>query len=82
MESLIILDIDNKEKLHLLDEIISPATAVRNYQVAVSKSRLLISAYPNYLYEYSLDHIYTYNMVTLTKTLSTYGMTIQPNADI
>jgi hypothetical protein len=80
--SLIILDIDNKEKIHLLDEIISPATGVRNYQVALSRDRLLIAAYPNYLYEYSLEHIYTYNMVTLTKTLSTYGHNIQPNADI
>ncbi len=55
---------------------------MRNYNVAVSKDRMIITAYPNLIYEYSLEHIYTYNMVTLTKTLSTYGMTLQPNADI
>lgn len=80
--SLIILDIDNKQKLHLLDEIVSPPTGIQNYQVAVSKTRMLISAYPNHLYEYSLEQLYTYNMVTLVKTLSTYNMTLQPSADI
>ena len=52
--SLIILDVDNKERIHLLDEIVSPATAVKNYQVALSRKRMLIAAYPNYLIEYSL----------------------------
>lgn len=80
--ALIILDVDNKEKLHLLDEIIYDPTLVSNYNVAVSRSRLIISAYPDLVYEYSLDHLYTYNMVTLTKVLSTYGCKIQPNADI
>ncbi len=42
---------------------------------------MLISAYPDHLYEYSLERLYTFNMVTLVKTLSTYGMTLQPNAD-
>lgn len=80
--SLIILDIDNKEKLHVLDEIISPPTSQRNYQIAVSKDRLVLVAYPNLVFEYSLQHIYTYNMVVLTKTLPTYGYNIQPNADV
>ncbi len=52
--SIIILDIDNKEKITLLDEIISPATGVNNYQVAVSRNNLLVTAYPNLVYEYSL----------------------------
>lgn len=52
--SIIILDIDNKEKITLLDEIISPATAVKGYNVAVSKNNLLVTAYPNFIYEYSL----------------------------
>jgi len=68
--------------LHLLDEIVSPPTLVRNYQVAVSKKSLVIVAYPNLVFEYSLQHIYTYNMVILTKELSTHGMNIQPNADV
>ena len=80
--SLIILDVDNKEKIHLLDEIVSPATAVRNFQVALSKKRMVIAAYPNYLIEYSLEKLYVANMVSVVKTLSTYGMNIQPNADI
>lgn len=80
--SLIILDVDNKEKIHLLDEIVSPPTAVQNFRVAVSKTRMVIVAYPNLIYEYSLEHIYTYNMVVLVKVLSSQGMSIQPNADI
>lgn len=80
--ALIILDVDNKEKLTLLDEIIYDPTLVSNYNVAVNEKRLIISAYPDLVYEYSLEHLYTYNMVTLTKVLSTYGHKIQPNADI
>lgn len=52
--SIIILDVDNKEKIHLLDEIVSPPTAVANYRVAVSKTRLVVVAYPDLIYEYSL----------------------------
>jgi len=80
--AVIILDVDNKEKLHLLDEIISEPTLVTLYNVAVSKTRMVITAYPDMVYEYSLEHIYTYNMVTLTKVLSTYGHRIQPAAEI
>ena len=76
------MDIDNKEKIHLLDEIISAPTKVNNFNVAISRNRMVIVAYPNLVYEYNMEFIYTYNMVTLTKTLPTYGMTIQPNADI
>lgn len=65
-----------------MDEIVSPATAVKNFQVALSKKRMLIAAYPNYLIEYSLEKLYTANQVSVVKTLSTYGMNIQPNADI
>lgn len=43
---------------------------------------MVIVAYPNLVYEYNMEFIYTYNMVTLTKVMPTYGMTIQPNADI
>ena len=80
--SLIILDVDNKERIHLLDEIVSPVTAKMDYNVAISRTRLVIVAAPDLIYEYSLEHIYTFNMVVLTKTLSTQGMLIQPNADI
>jgi hypothetical protein len=48
--SLIILDVDNKEKIHLLDEIVSPPTAVQNFRVAVSKTRMVLVAYPNLIY--------------------------------
>lgn len=80
--SVIILDVDNKEKIHLLDEIVSPPTGVVNYRVAVSKTRLVLVAYPDFIYEYTLEHLYQYNMVVLIKTLSTQGMKIQPNADV
>jgi hypothetical protein len=52
--ALIILDVDNKEKLTLLDEIIYDPTLVSNYNVAVNEKRLIISAYPDLVYEYSL----------------------------
>lgn len=65
-----------------MDEIISAPTKVNNFNVAISRNRMVIVAYPNLVYEYNMEFIYTYNMVTLTKTLPTYGMTIQPNADI
>lgn len=55
---------------------------MRNFQVALSRKRMLIAAYPNYLIEYSLEKLYTSNMVRVVKALSTYGMNIQPNADI
>lgn len=80
--SLIILDVDNKERITLLDEIVSPPTAVQDFRVALSKTRMVLVAYPNLIYEYSLDHLYTYNMVVLVKVLSSQGMSIQPNADV
>jgi hypothetical protein len=43
---------------------------------------MLLVAYPDLVYEYSLEHIYVHNMVVLNKVLSTQGMSIQPNADI
>lgn len=43
---------------------------------------MVLVASPNFIYEYSLEHLYTYNMVVLVKMLSTQGMKIQPDADI
>jgi hypothetical protein len=48
--SLIILDIDNKNKINLLDEIVSEPTSVRNYQIAAGNNRLVIVASPNLVY--------------------------------
>ena len=60
----------------------SVPTDVNNFKVAVSKDTLVIVAYPNYIYEYSLEHLYVFNMVSLTKILSMQGMKIQLGADV
>jgi hypothetical protein len=56
--SLVAVDVDNKAKLHLLDEIISPATKDPNFRVAVNKYRMVIACQPNIIEEYSLETIY------------------------
>jgi hypothetical protein len=57
-------------------------TAVSTFQVAVNRNRMVLVAPPNLIYEYSLEHIYIYKMVTFVKVMSTYGLIIQPNADV
>lgn len=52
--SLIIIDVDNKEMITLLDEITSPATAVYDYQVVLNEQRMVIAADPGILEEYTL----------------------------
>ena len=76
--SVLILDVDNKERIHLLDEIVSPPTAVNGFKISVSKTSMAIVAYPDLVYEYSLEHIYRYNMVVLRKVLNLHGRKIQP----
>ena len=66
----------------MLDEIVSAPTAVNGYKIAVSKLSMVIVAYPDLVYEYSLEHIYRYDMVVLRKIISTQGMKLQPEADI
>jgi hypothetical protein len=80
--SLIILDVDNKKKIHLLDEITSTATKDSYFRVAVNKYRMLLVSQPNIIEEYDLMDIYTKNRVILVKMLPTYGYLIQPGADI
>ncbi len=60
----------------------APPTGVSTFRIAVSKDSMVLVASPNFIYEYSLEHLYTYNMVVLVKMLSTQGMKIQPDADI
>jgi len=52
--SIVVVDVDNKKKLHLLDEIISPATKDMNFRVAVNKYRMVVVSPPNIIEEYSL----------------------------
>ena len=52
--SLILLDVDNKKKLHLMDVITSAATRDLYFKVAVNKYRMIISTQPNIVEEYSL----------------------------
>ncbi len=45
--SLIVLDVDNKKKLHLMDTITSAATRDLYYKVAVNKYRMVLAASPD-----------------------------------
>ena len=42
----------------------------------------MIVADPDIIEEYSLEHLYIFNRTYLTKNLPTYGMKIQPLADL
>jgi len=80
--SLIVLDVDNKNKIHLMDVINSAATREQYYKVAVNKYRMVIAAQPNIIEEYSLEAVYQKDSMTLMKNYPLYGYRIQPNADI
>ena len=43
---------------------------------------MAIVAFPDMVYEYSLEHIYRYEMVVLTKVIDMRGRKLQPDADI
>lgn len=45
--SLIVLDVDNKKKLHLMDTISSAATRDPYFRVAVNKYRMILSTQPD-----------------------------------
>ena len=57
-------------------------TLSRHYSVATSKNRMVLVSDPDLIEEYSLEHLYIFNTTYLTKNLPTYGMKIQPNADL
>lgn len=80
--SVLIVDVDNKRKITLLDEIVSKATQDKYFRVAVNQYRMLIVAQPNLIEEYTLEQMYTHNSVVLLKMLPTFDYIIQPNADI
>jgi hypothetical protein len=80
--SLILLDVDNKKKLNLMDVITSAATRDPFFRVAVNKYRMILSTQPDIIEEYNLERVYQKDSLTLTKIYPTYGYKIQPNADI
>lgn len=58
---MIILDIDNKERITLLGEIKSDITKRPYYRVAINRQKLILVSDPNLIDIYTLDHIYIKN---------------------
>lgn len=81
--SLLILDVDNKEDVKVLDEIVSAeSTMSQFYRLAVNKDKLIIVAQPDIIDLYTLDHMYIKNEVKYVKRLPLYGYKIQAISDI
>lgn len=80
--SVVIVDVDNKEKLSVLDVIESEATSNIYFRVALSADRLVIVSNPDIVDVYSLDHVYVKNEVKYLRRLPLYGYEIQPISDI
>ena len=80
--SLLILDVDNQERITVLDEIRSTVTSDNFFKVAVNKDRMILVGTPNLIEEYDLRRIYTKKEVKLVKNLPTYGFEISPTGDI
>jgi len=55
------VDIDNKENLIVLDQIIATSTQNSFYRIAVNRRRLVIVSDPDIIDEYTLEHLYIKN---------------------
>lgn len=80
--SILILDVDNHERMEVLDEIVSPVLANRWYRITVNEMRMVVVSDPDVIMEYSLEHLYSKNKVTFIKNLPTYGYSLTPNGDV
>ena len=80
--SILILDVDNHEKVTVLDEIVSPVLTNRWYRITVNEMRMVVVSDPDFIMEYSLEHLYSKNKVVYIKTLPMYGYSLTPNADV
>lgn len=80
---MIILDVDNKQKIHLLEELKTVATRDLYFRVAVNKYRMVLVSQPNIIEEYNLENIYQSGSANqVVKNYPLYGYRIQPDADI
>lgn len=81
--SVLILDIDNKDEVTVLDEIISSeSTMSPHFRIAVNKDKLIIVSEPDIIDLYTLDHIYIKHEVKYVKRLPVFGYKIQAVSDI
>lgn len=80
--SVIILDVDNRNNLILLDELYSHAINRNDYKLAVNERFLVVVAAPDMIEEYSLDNIYTVRQVKFFKQLPLYNYVIPADFDL
>lgn len=80
--SIIILDIDNWERIVKLDEIVSDATSSMHYRIAVNKNKLVVVSDPDTINIYSLEHIYRANQVVFERSLPLYGYHFQATSEV
>ena len=80
--SILIIDIDNKERMTLLDEIVSPATTNQFYRITVNQNTMVVVSNPNIIDVYSLENIYSRNEVRYMRRLPIYDYEIQAVADV
>jgi hypothetical protein len=78
----IVLDIDNQNKMVLLREIKYSVTMNYFYRVAVNRRHLTIISDPDIVDLFSLDRIYTRHQDMAAKMLPLYGYTIQQTSEI
>lgn len=80
--SVIILDVDNRDRLILLDELYSHAILKYDYKLAVNQRILVVVAAPDVIEEYSIENIYANRQVKYLKSLYLYNYTIPTDFDI
>lgn len=80
--SVIILDVDNRDNLILLEELFSHAIVRNSYKLAVNQNYLIVVSAPNMIEEYSIEDIYFKREVFYYKNLPLYNYTIPDDFDI
>jgi hypothetical protein len=80
--SIVILDVDNRDNLILLDELYSHAIIKNDYKLAVNERFLVVVAAPDMIEEYSIEKIYSNRQVLFYKSLYLYNYTIPIDFDM
>jgi len=78
----VILDVDNRDNLILLNELYSQAILDYAYKLAVNERFLVVIAAPNIIEEYTIENIYQERKVRFFKSLYLYNYTIPTDYDV
>jgi hypothetical protein len=81
LDSIIILDVDNKANILLLKELISTATADRSFKIAINAEYLVIVALPDRIEEYRMVDLYK-GKIIFHKQLPLYHYNITSPFDL